>query len=201
VMDVQPVIKGSIKPILPYANVQLADYCLRCDGHHVIHKNVGIIGTDTSSVWVAVMLVERYPVLSMTVFTHGKSLKLSDELLSLQKKYQITIVEESIEGFQGEAKENKLEALHLSDGKQVAVDIIFVSLGMIVYNQLAKGLGADLDERGFVKTNDKGMSTIEGLFIAGDLRANTKKQIYTAWDTAVDAADEINLRLRRMRRQ
>ena len=43
VMDVQPVIRGSIDPILPYANVQLADYCLRCDGHHVLNKNLSII--------------------------------------------------------------------------------------------------------------------------------------------------------------
>ena len=63
---------------------------------------------------------------------------------------------------------------------------------MIVYNDLAKQLGAELDERGFVLTDPRGQSSVKGLYVAGDLRAKTKKQIYTAWDSAVDCADYIN---------
>ena len=32
VMDVQPLIAGEISSILPYANFQIVDYCIRCDG-------------------------------------------------------------------------------------------------------------------------------------------------------------------------
>ena len=71
---------------------------------------------------------------------------------------------------------------------------------MLVYNELAKSLGAKLDERGFVLTDDKGESSVEGLYIAGDLRAQTKKQVYTAWDTAVDAADAIDQKIRLKKR-
>ena len=71
---------------------------------------------------------------------------------------------------------------------------------MIVYNELAKMLCANLDQRGFVLTDNKGKSSVEGLYIAGDLRANTKKQIYTAWDCAVDSADDINILIRRKKR-
>jgi thioredoxin reductase (NADPH) len=71
---------------------------------------------------------------------------------------------------------------------------------MIVYNELAKMLGADLDQRGFVITDPKGKSSVNGLYVAGDLRANAKKQIYTAWDHAVDSADDINLHIRRKKR-
>ena len=72
---------------------------------------------------------------------------------------------------------------------------------MFVHNDLAKSLGADLDERGFVVTDKAGESSIKGLYVAGDLRANTKKQIYTSWDTAVDAADDINTKHRRATRE
>jgi thioredoxin reductase (NADPH) len=72
---------------------------------------------------------------------------------------------------------------------------------MLVYNKLALSLGTETDERGFVKTNNKGESSIEDLYVAGDLRANTKKQIYTAWDTAVDALDDINGKIRNSKRE
>ena len=44
------------------------------------------------------------------------------------------------------------------------------------------------------------MTSVDGVYVAGDLRANTKKQIYTAWDTAVDAADAFNAKLRALSR-
>ena len=52
VMDVQPEISGSIQPILPYANVQIVDYCIRCDGHHTKGKNVTVIGHKMDAPWV-----------------------------------------------------------------------------------------------------------------------------------------------------
>ena len=75
----------------------------------------------------------------------------------------------------------------------------FACLGMIVYNELAKQVGAKIDERGFMVTDKVGQSSIDGLYIAGDLRAGAKKQIYTAWNHAVDCADAINLRVRTSR--
>jgi len=74
---------------------------------------------------------------------------------------------------------------------------LFKNTGIvIIYNDLAKQLGAELDNRGFVITDPKGETNIENLFIAGDLRANAKKQVYIVWDHAVDSLDVINQRIR-----
>ena len=72
---------------------------------------------------------------------------------------------------------------------------------MIIYNELAVSLEAEIDERGFVKTNAKGETNIEGLYAIGDLQADTKKQIYTSWDMAVDALDDIDNKIRRKLRE
>jgi thioredoxin reductase (NADPH) len=93
-----------------------------------------------------------------------------------------------------------LKGFLLEDGEEVQTDITFVSLGMIVYNELALEAGAAVDERGFVKTDDNGLTSVNGLYVAGDLRANSKKQIYTAWDQAVNCANSINQKLRAERR-
>lgn len=201
ITDVQPHISGSIEPVFPYANMQTLDYCLRCDGHHVLGKKTGVIGHSNGAGWVASMLYERYRCPEMHIFLHGQKSEFSDEVRSLIKAYQIKVYEHEIVEIRGDKKKGLLTSFVLADGLEVPVDISFISLGMIIYNELAKSLGAKLDERGFVLTNEKGESSVPGLYVAGDLRANAKKQIYTAWDQAVDSADAINAILRREFRQ
>lgn len=200
VMDVQPKINNSIDPILPYANVQLADYCLRCDGHHVLNKKIAVIGHTSSAIWVATMLHERYQCSEVSIVTNGEVHSFDQETLDLVQMYQFKIYDSPIAKINGESKNKILNGFTLENNEYVNCEYVFISLGMIVYNELAKMLGAELDQRGFVLTDSKGKSSIEGLYIAGDLRANTKKQIYTAWDTAVDSADEINAIIRRQKR-
>ena len=200
VMDVQPEIEGSIAPILPFANVQLADYCLRCDGHHVINKKTSIIGHGNGAAWVSIMLHERYEMPKTVILTNGHEPEFSDETKKLLERYVIEVEQSPIVEVRGNHREKKLEGYLLENGTKIETEITFISLGMIVYNELAKELGAQVDERGFVMTNNKGESSVENLYVAGDLRAGVKKQIYTAWDTAVDSADDINAKIRRMRR-
>lgn len=200
VMDVQPIINGSIDPILPFANVQLADYCLRCDGHHVINKKTTIIGHGNGAAWVAVMLHERYQMPETTILTNGHEPEFSDEVKTHLDKYKIKTKKSPIIEVKGNHKELVLEGYTLEDGESIDTAITFISLGMIVYNKLAISLGANVDERGFVITSSKGETSIENLYAAGDLRAGIKKQIYTAWDSAVDCADDINAKIRRIKR-
>ena len=199
VMDVQPLINGSIEPIFHYANTQLADYCLRCDGHHVLNKKVAVIGHTTSAAWVGIMLHERYQCPEMSILTNGEAPQFDQESEALIKRYGFNVVTEKIDSIIGEPKNKKLDGFKVA-GKMISADYSFIALGMIVYNELAKMLGASLDQRGFVITDAKGKSSIEGLYVAGDLRANVKKQIYTAWDAAVDSSDEINILIRRKKR-
>lgn len=200
VMDVQPEIKGSIETVFDYANAQTIDYCLICDGHHVFNKKASVMGHGNGAAWVAIMLYERYKPSHMHILTNGKKAEFQDDTLKLLQAYGIEIKEEVISDIQGQDKGKVLEAFILQDGSKVETDICFISLGMIVYNELAKQLGADLDERGFVKGDESGLTSVQGLYVAGDLKANTRKQIYTAWDNAVSAANAINMKLRAARR-
>lgn len=200
VMDVQPHIEGVISTIFPYSNAQTADYCIRCDGHHVKDKETVVIGSGPSAGWVAVLLVERYSPPNMTILTDGKDPGFDEDLQKLIDLYHIDVITNPIDGIKGDTKKGLLEGFLFCDGRIVPADFAFIALGMMVYNELAVQIGADVDERGFVVTDDKGESSVPGIFVAGDLRANAKKQVYTAWDHAVDSADKINNRLRRIKR-
>lgn len=201
VMDVQPQVEGSIKAIFPYANVQSVDYCIRCDGHHILNKETAIIGKDSSAAWIAILLKERYDPPNITIITDGTTPEYGDDLKELLDLYNIDVITKGLDGVKGDQQSGTLEGFYFCDGTFVPTDFAFISLGMLVYNKLATELGASVDERGFVTTTSEGESSVEGFYISGDLRANTKKQIYTAWDTAVDAADSINKKLRILKRQ
>lgn len=200
VMDVQPEIKGSIETVFDYANAQTIDYCLICDGHHVFQKKASVIGHGNGAAWIAIMLHERYRPDNLTIFTNGKKAEFQADTQKLIEAYSIKVEESLITDIIGENKGQILKGFKLDNGKTVETDISFVALGMIVYNELAKQLGADLDERGFVKADEAGLTSVNGLYVAGDLKANTKKQIYTAWDTAVNSANAINMKIRASRR-
>ena len=196
VMDVQPIIKGSIETVFDYANAQTIDYCLICDGHHVLGKRTGIIGHGNGAAWAAIMLYERYQTPSMTIFTNGEKASFQPDTSALIQKYQIQLEESPIKEILGEEKGKILKGFELENGQKHEVDICFVSMGMLVYNELALQLKAVVDNRGFVVADESGLTSIPGLYVAGDLKAGVKKQIYTAWDTAVNAANAINQKIR-----
>jgi thioredoxin reductase (NADPH) len=164
-------------------------------------KETAIIGHGEGAAWIAILLHERYAPPHITVLTDGKEPEYGDDVKELLELYRIEVKTGGLDGVKGNKKTGKLDGFLMCDGTIQPVDFAFISLGMLVYNQLAENLNADKDERGFVTTNPKGESSVPGLYIAGDLRANTKKQIYTAWDTAVDSLDDINGKLRAYKRQ
>ncbi|WP_372652811.1 NAD(P)/FAD-dependent oxidoreductase [Halobacteriovorax sp.] len=200
-MDVQPFIENDIRAIFPFANSQAIEYCVRCDGHHTNDNEIAVIGHTSSAAWVAIMINERYKIPNLTIMTNGKTPEFDDETKELIELYKINVETKEIVDFLGDKKEGILEGFILDDGSIIHAQNAFVSLGVIVYNELALQLNAEVDKRGFVVTNEKGQSSVENFYIAGDLRAGIKKQIYTAWDSAVDSADDINAKIRRERRQ
>jgi len=57
-------------------------------------------------------------------------------------------------------------------------------------------IGAKVDEKGLVIADGNGETNIPNLFVIGDLRSNSMKQIYTAWRHAVETVQIINRRIR-----
>ncbi len=203
IMDVQPVIGGDIKNVYPMANEGHVEYCIRCDGHRAKGKHTAIIGHAESAAWIATLLKERYECPAITVLTNGEKLAVTPgtPLADRIAAYDIQVKESPIQELAGNAKKEGLTAILLADGTTISATIAFVSLGVIVYNELAKALGAKIDDRGYVLTDDAGETSVQGLFAAGDLRANKKKQIYTAWDITVDSVDKVDSYLRVEKRE
>jgi thioredoxin reductase (NADPH) len=197
-MDVQPVINGSIQPILPFANKGDALYCIRCDGHKVVGHNCAVIGSGASAGWISIMLKERYDLPKITILTHGKTFEADDKVKGLLEKYEIEVIEGAIDEVLGDPK-IALKGFKVGNQK-IDVTKCFIALGSITYNKFAKDLGAELSPDEHVVVNPRGKTSVPGLYVAGDLAEGKKKQVYTAWDLAVDAVDSIDEKIRVLKR-
>jgi thioredoxin reductase (NADPH) len=193
IMDEQPHIQGSIRPILPYANSQTVLYCALCDGHRSYGKKTIVIGHSEQAANTALLISEKYHHPGMTLLTNGKKLEYSLE--SLQKK-NITVLEEPILEVLGNQELKQLSGFKLENGTVINAEICFVALGIRPNNSLALQLGAKVDERGLVVADSQGETSISGLFVIGDLKSGSLKQIYAAWQDAVESIQLINRRLR-----
>lgn len=196
IMDEQPHIQGSIRPILKYANGQTVAYCSLCDGHRSFGKKSVVIGHSESAASIALLLSEKYRLASLAILTNGHAHEFTPELSKRIKENDIRILEAPIQEVLGNRELKQLSGFKLENGDVVEAEMGFVALGIRPNNQLALQLGAQVDAMGLVITDSNGESSVPNLFVVGDLRANSMKQIYTAWQHAVDALQLINRRIR-----
>lgn len=193
VVDRQPYIgdwsQRDIRPILPYANKGLVEYCLLCDGHAVAGKKVAVIGLDYNALGIAVTLRGQFgaevTVVGCIPCVLGKAHRPGEEhaeLLETAAKLDIPVIVQGIRGLQGLA-EGRL-GLEFEDGSRAEFDKGFLSLGWYKMNtELAGQMGALLDPHGYVRTTEDcevlgpGEGPIAGLYAIGDIRAETWNQI------------------------
>jgi thioredoxin reductase (NADPH) len=195
-MDEQPNIQGSIRPILTYANGQTVAYCLLCDGHRSLGKKTVVIGFSEDAANGALFLESKYQLNDIALLTNGHKPQITEETLKRLQEKRIAVRETPILEVLGDKETKRLSGFKLEDGSTVDAEMGYVMLGVRPNNQLALQLGAKVDARGLIITDANGETSVPNLFVAGDLRANSMKQIYTAWQHAVDCAQVINKRIR-----
>ena len=89
-----------------------------------------------------------------------------------------------VQSIQGDGK---VEGLVLDSGKKVKVDGIFVTIGRKPDTEFLKNK-INLDEKGYIITDETAHSSMEGVFACGDVSTIAVKQIVTAAATGAIAA-------------
>jgi thioredoxin reductase len=84
-----------------------------------------------------------------------------------------------------------LIGVELDDGRTVTCDAVFVPPRFIPNNALLRDLGCDMDDDGWVRTDDTGLTSIPGVWAAGNV-ANPRAQVITAAGEGSAAAIAIN---------
>lgn len=165
-------------------------YCAVCDGAFFRNKTVAVIGGgDTSlkdAIYLARVCAKVYIIIRRDVFRASKSLIYSVEHTDNIEIIQNTVVE-SING--ADKVENLSLRNKIADGTSVlAVDGVFVAIGAEPVTEFVKGL-IEINEKGYIVADETGVTSMDGIFAAGDIRTKSLRQIITA---AADGANCAN---------
>ena len=194
-VEVHPRISGSRQALLPFVERGDVLHCARCDGYLAVDRRLSVIGRDDHAMGVVAMMIERYRLADAVLLTHGATPRFSPEFSLLAEAYGIQPKTSRIVEVIGDPDARGLEGFRLEDGSKVATDRVILALGRVVFNQLVTSVGGQVDEDGRVLVSDRFETSIPGLFAVGDVAADVRMDLYSAWDQALEAADVIHHRL------
>lgn len=163
-------------------------FCATCDGAFYKGKKVLVIGGGNSGFEEGLFLTKFATQVDILVNSpQPKASKILRDKVSEKKNMHVLLNHDVIE-LRGQ---NKLEAVILKDKsteeqKQLKYDGVFVFIGLTPNNDLLKDK-AGLDQAGFIKTEFM-MTSMPGIFAAGDVRAGSTKQAAAAAGEGASAA-------------
>ena len=169
-------------------------YCATCDAMFYKDKVVGIIGGSNAATMAATMLSDIAK--HIFIIYRGKELRGEPAWIEdVEKKDNITILFETIViGLEGK---ERLERIKLNkeynSSAYLDVDGIFVEIGSEPNIDLPIKLGLDIDEKQYIKVNEKQATSMEGIWAAGDCTtgSNGFRQVVTAVGEGGVAANAI----------
>ena len=165
-------------------------YCALCDGSFFKEQNVAVVGGGNSAFDDALLLSERCHHVTLI---HRRSSFRAEQIL-VERVKQCNNISLLIDMTVSELiqKNGQLTGLALKSkiGKDETLPVsgLFVALGRLPDTQVLVGL-ATLDENGYVISDEKmAVSETPGLFIAGDCRIKSVRQLTTAVSDGTVAA-------------
>jgi len=173
-------------------------YCATCDGFFFRDARLLVVGAGDSALTEAIYLT-RFARSVGIVVRHPEddphALRATPALVEeARRESKIHFVWNArIDALQGDAK---LTAVTLSDlgtgeRRDEPVDGVFVSIGHLPATEFARGV-VDLDKDGYIVTDDRRRTNLDGVFAAGDVRAQSREYaqaVVAASDGAIAAIE------------
>lgn len=168
-------------------------YCATCDGEFFKDKDIIVVGGGNSAMEESLLLLQF--VKSITVIHQFDTLqaeKITAAKMIINPKVNILW---SHEPRKFDQKDDKMivvaENLKTKELITLERDGVFIFVGMVPNTTLFKNTPLQLSEQGYVITNEKMETNLEGVYAAGDVRVKKYRQITTAISDGTIASLEI----------
>ncbi len=159
-------------------------YCAICDAALFKDKVVAVVGGGNTAFMDADLLTQHA---SKVYIIHRRSEFRAEPVWieRLQKNPKVEFITPYVvERIEGTNRVEKLILKNRETGetKELPVDGVFIDIGMVPQTELAKRVGVELNERGYIVVDEGQRTNVEGFFAAGDVTTgmNNVHQIVTA---------------------
>lgn len=156
-------------------------YCATCDGNFFKNRTVAVIGGGNSALKDALYLAN---ICEKVVLAHR-----TDELRGVPSNIEAVLAHEKIEripqsvvtAITGDKTVDGIDVRSTASGATLHIPVsgVFVAVGAVAQSALVEGL-LELDKSGRVIAPEDCKTGIDGVFVAGDIRAKSLYQIATA---------------------
>ncbi len=165
-------------------------FCAVCDGDFYTGRKVIMVGGGNSALQEAMLLSETCKkvilVQNLPELTGEK--RLAEALLA--KDNVEAVYNSTVSGFEsadGAVTGVKIHNSATGEESTIAVEGVFVAIGLVPATDFLKGTGL-LDDYGYVKADESCRTAMPGVFVAGDCRTKSVRQITTAAADGATAA-------------
>ena len=162
-------------------------YCATCDAPFFKNKTVALVGGSDSAVKESLIAAEHAE--KVWIIYRGKKLRaepINLRRIENKKNIELKCCVEIAEIFGKE----KVEGVKLDNGEELKLDGVFVEIGRLPRNEIAKKLGVELNEKGEIKIDRFARTNIPGIFAAGDVTDADWKQAITGVAEGAHAANQ-----------
>ena len=171
-------------------------YCATCDGAFSRDKRLVVVGGGNSAVQEAMFLTRFSSHLDLVVRSKLRASEvLQKELQKFVKGGKITVhLATTTDEIVGDAdgKVVKVVGTNKTTGEKIEIetDGVFIFVGLKPNNEFLGGQ-LETDEIGLIKTDANLMSSMKGVFVAGDIRSGATMQVASAVGEGATAALKI----------
>ena len=154
-------------------------YCATCDGSFFKGKDVCVYGSGLTALEDAIYLSKICN--KIIIICPKDHLAYEDKVKNINNieiKYNSTIT--SING------DNRLKSITLNNNEELVISGLFVAIGQAPDNSIFSNL-VDLDEKGYIKSDEYGHTKTKGIYVAGDTRVKEYRQLTTATSDGTNA--------------
>jgi thioredoxin reductase (NADPH) len=163
-------------------------WCLACDGYESRGQRVLVLGHTRETAVEALQLTRftRHTTLLTTA-------ALDDGLRAALAEHGVEVVEGDLDDVV--AEDGLLTGVITTSGRCLPVDRLFTKIGMRPRSELARQLGAAVDQDGYVCVDAEQRTSVPGVFAAGDVTRPHAHQIAAAVHQGSQAASAANVHL------
>jgi len=164
-------------------------YCATCDGFFFKEKKVAVVGGGNSALIEAIFL-KQIGCKEVYLIHRRDQLRAEKTYEDEARAKQVQILlNKTVEKINGEQKVEYLETYDTKSGNKskLTVDGIFISIGEVPQNTLAKELGVKLDVKGYIIVDRQQKTNVRGVYAAGDITGGLRQVITACAEGAIAA--------------